>query len=235
MDFYMILSRYYDDLFPPNQKQIRFLMEHSPVQGKILDVGAGTGAYAAALAAKGAVVEALEIGSMVPYLMKTAEKKGFTALEMGMEQIHVLKTDSYGLITCIGNTLVHLESTNQVTAFLQKCKQLLLPGGQLIIQIVNYDRIIAKSQTELPVITVPDQQLTLNRSYVIGEESVQFITKLNAGEMQWVSETRLLALRQQDLAQCLKAAGFEAFYFYGDFEGAAWELSSPATVAVANS
>lgn len=102
MDFYAKLSRYYDDLFPSNPKQIAFLKAHMPTHGKILDIGAGTGGYAAALAAEGAVVEALEIGSMVPYLMETAEKEGFTALDMGMEEINDLEAKTYGLVTCIG-------------------------------------------------------------------------------------------------------------------------------------
>ncbi len=233
MDFYETLSRYYDDLFPANPRQIQFLKEQLPPQGKVLDIGAGTGGYAAAMAAEGAMVEALEIGSMVPYLMETAEKQGFTALDMGMEEINDLEARSYNLITCIGNTLVHLENKKQVTAFLQNCKRLLLPGGRLIIQIVNYDRILKNKQTELPVITVPERHLTLHRQYVLGQETVQFITKLSSGTEQWTSETTLLALKQPDLSQGLSEAGFKDVVFYGDFEKSPWNAQSPATIAVA--
>lgn len=232
MDFYATLSRYYDDLFPPNPKQVAFLKTHMPVHGKILDIGAGTGGYAAALAAEGAVVEALEIGSMVPYLMETAEKEGFTALDMGMEEINDLEAKTYGLVTCIGNTLVHLESREDVKAFLHNCKRLLLPGGCLILQIVNYDRILRHKQTELPLITVPDKHLTLVRRYVLSPESVQFMTELQCGAERWVSETRLLALKQVDLATSLESAGFKDIVFYGDFEKTPWNSESPATIAV---
>ncbi len=233
MDFYASLSRYYDVLFPPNPKQINFLAAHCPAQGKVLDIGAGTGGYAAALAAAGADVEALEIGAMVPYLQRTAAQKGFSAREMGMEQIRDLPEKSYNLVYCIGNTLVHLENAAQVTEFLKDCKRLLLPGGQLILQIVNYDRVIAGNQTELPVITVADPPLTLIRHYEIGNGSVQFTTRLSCGDEQWLSETRLLALKQAELAQCLHAADFKAVLFQGDFEGAPWNSASPATVVIA--
>lgn len=233
MDFYTMLSRYYDDLFPPNPLQIHFLKEQMPPLGKILDIGAGTGGYAAALAAEGAMVEALEIGPMLPYLMDTAEEKGFTALDMGMEEINDLEARSYNMILCIGNTLVHLESREQVTAFLQNCRRLLLPGGRLIIQIVNYDRILMNRQTELPVITVPDRHLNLRRHYVLGRESVRFITELSSGAEHWTSETTLLALKRQELEQSFAKAGFRDVAFYGDFQKAPWQVQSPATIAVA--
>lgn len=233
MDFYSILSRYYDDLFPPNPRQILFLTRRLPARGKVLDVGAGTGGYAAALAAKGAMVEALEIESMVPYLQKSAHKHGFTAWDMGMEQVQQLEAGSYGLVYCIGNTLVHLENQDQVTSFLRNCRRLLLPGGTLILQIVNYDRIFENNLTELPVIAVPDQQLTLIREYVIGNDTVQFITRLSQGNRQWVSEARLLALKQSELERCLSDAGFKDICFLGNFDGLPWETSSSATIAVA--
>lgn len=233
MDFYTTLSRYYDDLFPPNPRQILFLKEHAPNKGKILDIGAGTGGYAAAMAADGAVVEALEIDAMVPYLMETAEKEGFTALDMGMEEINDLEAKTYGLVTCIGNTLVHLEGLEEVAVFLNNCRRLLLPGGQLILQIVNYDRVYRQNQTELPVITVPERQLTLIRKYVLEHGWVRFTTHLSCGAEHWDSETRLLALKQADLARCLSDAGFKEVVFYGDFEKTPWDYKSPATIAVA--
>ncbi len=66
MDFYSMLSTYYDDLFPPGAAQRAFLSRHLPRSGRVLDIGAGTGGYAAHMAAGGVPVEALELGSMYP-------------------------------------------------------------------------------------------------------------------------------------------------------------------------
>ncbi len=230
MDFYTNLSRYYDDLFPPNPKQIRFLTDRKPLRGKALDIGAGTGGYSAALAEKGTAVEALEIGAMYPRLSNTAEKNGFKAMEMGMEEVGTLAPEAYGLIFCIGNTLVHLADREQVTAFLRDCRGLLMTGGELVIQIVNYDRVYKTNQTELPVIHVPERQLTLSRSYVMGEGKVTFITRLNTEGQQFASETELLAIKREELEECLGSAGFTEIRFYGDFEGAPWNADSPATI-----
>lgn len=233
MDFYATLSRFYDELFPPNPKQIQFLAQHVPTHGKALDIGAGTGGYAAALSQLGAEVEALEILSMVPYLQKTAEKNGFRALDMGMEDIHRLDAGAYGLVYCIGNTLVHLENLNQLKKFLGNCRNLLREDGQIILQIVNYNRVIETHQTQLPVIQVPHQQLSLERNYEITGDSVRFITKLTHAQEHQISETTLLALKQEDLAHGLEESGFKEVQFYGDFEYGPWSPSSPATVVVA--
>lgn len=127
---------------------------------------------------------------------------------------------------------MHLESGEDVTAFLHNCKRLLLPGGCLILQIVNYDRILRHKQTELPLITVPDKHLMLVRKYVLSPESVQFMTELQCDAEHWASETRLLALKQGDLEKSLGNAGFKDIKFYGDFEKNPWNTESPATIAV---
>ncbi len=178
-------------------------------------------------------MEALEIGSMYPKLQKTGETMGFGAREMGMEEISTLGSLVFNRIICIGNTLVHLGDIKGVTTFLSDCRNLLKPGGELILQIVNYDRIQKYHQTSLPQISLPDRKLILERSYIIGSESVQFITKLTVEGLEYVNETRLLALKRDVLLQGLAAAGFEQIELYGDFESARWNENSPATIVVA--
>lgn len=233
MDFYTHLSQYYDELFPSNPKQTRFLTERCSAGARVLDIGAGTGGYSAALSKTGAIVEALEIGAMYPKLQESGAAKGFVAREMGMEQIGELEPQAYSLMVCIGNTLVHLGDQGQVTDFLKACKNLLIPGGELILQIVNYDRVLKHRQTSLPRISLPDKGITLERSYILGYESVQFITKLTVQGREYVSETQLLALKLEGLLRCLEEAGFTKIHSFGDFESSPWNEDSPATVVVA--
>lgn len=233
MDFYSMLSIHYDDLFPPGAKQQAFLSRYLPRSGRVLDIGAGTGGYAAHMAASGAPVEALEIGSMYPLLAKRALERGFAALEMGMEDIAALEPEAYGLITCIGNTLVHLAGQAETAVFLKACRRLLQPEGVLILQIVNYDRVRLRGVTELPLITVPEKGLRLRRHYQLEEDAVRFRTQLESGEQCWCSETRLMALTRLQLCQLLEEAGFESYQVNGDFSEAPWTPDSPALVVTA--
>lgn len=234
MDFYEVLSRHYDVLFPPGAKQAAFLSDRLPKQGRVLDIGAGTGGYAAVMAEAGAVVEALEIGAMYPLLAARGEVCGFTAREMPMEGIAALEAAAYGMIVCIGNTLVHLTDLDETERFLKNCWRLMRPGARLILQIVNYDRILADRVLELPVISVPAQGLTLHRHYALGSGTVRFSTALRRGEDLWESETTLLALTQAQMCEALAAAGFETVQFFGDFTGIPWSAESPALIAVAD-
>lgn len=43
MTFYQMLTPYYDEIFPANEKQINFIVSYLQKGSSILDVGAGTG------------------------------------------------------------------------------------------------------------------------------------------------------------------------------------------------
>ncbi len=150
-----------------------------------------------------------------------------------MEDIGALEPQAYGLITCIGNTLVHLAGQAETADFLKACHSLLQDEGMLILQIVNYDRVRLRQVTELPPITVPDKGLRLRRYYRLEDETVHFSTELESGDRRWSSETRLLALTRQQLSRLLEEAGFERYQVYGDFSEAPWTPDSPALVVKA--
>lgn len=43
MTFYQVLSPYYNEIFPANEKQINFITSYLEKGHSVLDVGAGTG------------------------------------------------------------------------------------------------------------------------------------------------------------------------------------------------
>ena len=51
----------------------------------------------------------------------------------------------FDLIFCIGNSMVHLNDNEEILRFLRNCKKSLKVGGYLLLQIVNYDRILVKN------------------------------------------------------------------------------------------
>ncbi|MEH7087265.1 SAM-dependent methyltransferase, partial [Neobacillus drentensis] len=60
MTFYEALTPYYDQIFPANPKQLGFLSSLFAKDGRLLDVGAGTGNMAASLVEQGYTVLAAE-------------------------------------------------------------------------------------------------------------------------------------------------------------------------------
>lgn len=229
MDFYSRMSVHYDGLFPPGSAQKQFLSAEAETAGRILDVGAGTGGYALSLAADGRSVVALEIGSMFTRLEARCRGTSVECRQMDMRDIEGIGAESFGLIYCIGNTVVHLADRPEVASFLKSAYNSAAPGGRLVIQIVNYDRILEQGVTQLPVLK-SDTGAELIRRYRLGEDVVDFITELKDSDGVWHSETRLLALRKTELESAALEAGWRRLRFYGDFGRAPWDMDSPATI-----
>lgn len=233
MDFYTYLSKYYDVLFPPNPVQIDFLTSYIQANARILDIGAGTGGYAAAMTKLGARVDAAEIGAMYPLLYEKSLSSGFTAMDLGMEALGSLAPSQYDRIVCIGNTLPHLNSEAAVKQFFSEVAGLLVPKGIFIAQVVNFDKVGDSASVDLPLLSSEKDGLRLRRRYARSGEKIQFTTELDTGEGLKTATTELLPLRAETLQSLLLEAGFSAVRVYGDFKGAAWTEESPATVITA--
>ena len=59
---------------------------------------------------------------------------------------------SFDIVTCVGNTLVHLPADDAVLSVLHGIYRILRPGGTCILQILNYDYILDTPITSLPII-----------------------------------------------------------------------------------
>lgn len=230
MDFYEKLSQYYDVLFPPSLAQIEFLKTWVSAGEMVLDIGAGTGGYAAQIAKEGCFVDALEIGSMVPHLKQKAQEEQFNALELDMRHVEEVKK-TYDFIYCIGNTLVHLKDFEELLMVLKAFNKVLAKTGKLAIQIVNYDRIAMQNIRELPVIH--RENMILKRHYEIGKKGVLFRTELKVENQSWEAQTMLLLLKKRCIEELLLQAGFSKTTFYGNFEKLPWSEDSIATIAIA--
>jgi len=64
---------------------------------------------------------------------------------------------------CLGNTLVHLLSTDGINDFLRKVARVLDDGGLFIFQILNYKKILTRKTSELPLID--NDKITFERRY----------------------------------------------------------------------
>jgi len=100
-------------------------------------------------------------------------------------------------------------------------ERLLAEGGFLVLQIVNYDRIIKYNLDGLPTITNDEIGLEFTRKYRYKKESniIEFNTSLKIKngdcETEYNNSVELLPLKSGELAAALRNAGFSAFDFYG--------------------
>jgi glycine/sarcosine N-methyltransferase len=242
MSFYEVLSRYYDQIFPAAPAQVGFVADHVPQGGRILDVAAGTGNLAAALSARGYEVTALDVDqAMVGKMLEKQQEPGaprFETLLMDMRGLEGLPQEGYDAVLCVGNSLVHLNDLTEIADAVIRMYDRLKPGGTLILQNVNYDRILRDHVKELPLIERQLDGVTIGfrRFYELEEDGILFQGRLTlegaAGREEYENEVRLLPMQSDELLQITEQYGLPVPEMYGSYQGEAYTTGSTALVAV---
>jgi len=225
MGFYEEISKYYDNIFPIGDEQIRFLKEVLGTPPKsVLDVACGTGGYSLELAASGYDVTAVDLDAeMVNQLGVKVIKEGqsIKSLQANMLDLESKLTGKFNLAFCIGNSIVHLENIHQIKGFLSSTKKLMETDGSLVLQIINFDRILLKDVKSLPTIEDKKLGLSFNRNYSYDkqENTIYFKTKLSVDGKSFENEIPLYPLLQDELVEAVTDAGFKKIKLFGDFNG----------------
>jgi glycine/sarcosine N-methyltransferase len=233
LSFYHDLSTYYDQIFPLNQTAYTFISQYFHEGNSVLDMGAGTGNMAIALAEKGLNVTASEPEeTMAESIKKKAKSKGLllSVHTKAMEEIDTFHENFDGIL-CIGNTLPHLSDLEGLEKFLQKCYIKLKPKGIIILQQVNYDRVLSRNDFSFPAIEKED--FTFTRHYEKKDEHLLFTSRLTINEEATENTIPLYPVTSQQLISILKKIGFQMVDVYGNFKGESHSTESPALVTVA--
>lgn len=241
MNFYEVLSQHYDVIFPRGEKQSSFIKSYLKNGSNILDIGAGIGGYAEYFAELGHKVMAVDLDETMVEGMKHKVENGkikFDTMQLDMLDIDEFEDSSFDTIFCIGNTLAHLPDYDLVNQFFEKAYNCLKENGHIIVQIVNYDRVLKEKTAKFPAINREDHGLHFTREYeFITEKEVMFKGKLfvktENEETVFEVETELLAIRKDIILDSVKNLGFREVELFGNFEKAPYNIDSPAIILVA--
>ncbi|MFI8708698.1 class I SAM-dependent methyltransferase [Bacillus sp. NPDC077411] len=233
MTFYQTLTPYYDEIFPANEKQMNFIVSYLQKGSSILDVGAGTGNVSQALVEKGFAVTAMEPEKTLAAKIreKAAVYEGiFSVNTFGMQQIENVPGVFDG-IYCIGNTLVHLDNSKEIFNFICGSYEKLKANGKLIIQIVNYEKVLAENNFKFPVLK--KKHFSFKRNYTLEGEKVLFTATLNVDDKELSNSILLYPITKKQLLPMLKECGFRTVETFGNFKKEAYLPNGPALVLVA--
>jgi len=236
MKFYTSIASYYDEIFPykPPQKDFVESFKIHDCNAALLDVGCGTGGLVLNLADKfGTLIgidpdkEMLHLAQLKAMKFKadhrdSLEELGYWVFKQGgmLGISDEFASETFNTVLCLGNTLVHLSSLEEVSDFLKGAYEVLRPEGLLMIQIINYDRIIDQELKGLP--TIENEKIRFERFYLYDSspEFIDFQTKLFIKESGKEIENKipLLAMRPGQLRDLMIDTGFTALEEFGNFK-----------------
>lgn len=227
MPFYQSIAPHYEQIFPLSAAQVAFT-KHIAVQNHyqtLLDIGCAIGDFAAAMADTVSRVEGFDLdeGLLAQAQQRLAKLDAADRIRFqvgNMLHLDVLYPDTrFDLITCFGNTLVHLQAP-QVAHTLKQVRAHLAPGGMFVCQILNYDFIYETHLTALPLID--NDAIRFERFYHLdtpGEVGFETILTVKASGEVIHNRITLYPLHKQAFVDLLTAAGFGQIDLYRNYQG----------------
>jgi SAM-dependent methyltransferase len=218
MSFYAQFAAHYERVFPLREGTLAFLRRRLPSAGRVLDLGCGTGHYCGALAAAGLQA----VGIDLDLLMIEAARAAYPSAEfhvLDLRDVAALASP-FGGAYCIGNVLPHLRPAD-VDDLLRSLRAVLSSGAPLIIQTVNFDRLLPLREPH----QFPDLDagggLVFRRRYLQADGgAVRFVTELREDDrVLFTGEETLWPWHAADLIAAGAAAGLEPVEHCGDFAG----------------
>ncbi len=223
-DFYDRLATDYDQM---TDFEGRFVRERSAFKALVdnhsiataLDAGCGTGFHSVLLARLGVAVTAVDLsGAMVERLRRHAAEENLTikVLQSSFQELPRRISTSFDAVFCMGNTLVHLLTGHELRMALNDFCALLNPGGLLVLQLLNFERILEQRPHILSTRTTGATIYT--RSYEYEDPLVRFnIARSREGSehADEIITTTLRPILWKELFVMLGDAGFENIMGFG--------------------
>lgn len=233
MGFYEELSRYYDQVFPVEAADMEYINKALQGAGRVLDIGCGTGNKTVLLAAKGRTVLGIDSD---PAMIARADAdnvvQGVSYEVLDMRDLGArFHKDAFDGVVCLGNTLAHLDGLAAISGLVEEVARILEKDGVVVLQILNYDRILDQNIRALPVLE--GKNVRFERYYEPEGPRLHFRTRLSvkASGEHFGNDVLLYPLRRGELDAMLLASGFSGVEWYGGFRGEPYDgVSLPALV-----
>ena len=187
------------------------------------DLGCGSGADSIALVSSGLKVTAFDPSiEMLEVAKKNAEraKMNVTFYNQSIDSISEDFDNQFDLVVSLGNTFANIDREQLINSLL-RCKQMLKPKGTLLIQVLNYEKILNEKQ-RIVNITEGVNKFFIRFYDFIGAEITFNILKFNKekpSEHKLIS-TRLFPHTQNDFNSVLKKLELSKVEYFSDFQRA---------------
>lgn len=227
MKFIKNLVEYYDELFPVLEPQKALYSEFCSLYSKplhFLRVCCGSGLFESYLARQGHDVTGLET---CEELLRTANlRRRNQLMSIRFFQMHpadmvrFLGKHFYSVISILNSRILFLGGRQEISAFFSDCHKLLVPGGILVIQAVNFENREHEKMIQLPVKESMRARL-FSEVVAVSRQERRISMNLETGSgkvMPVVKDLPVYPLLPCEIEEFAESAGFQSAEFYADYD-----------------
>ena len=204
----------------------------------LLDLGCGTGEHTRFLQTRGHRMTGVDAS---PYQLRAAREAPPAAdglpparfVEGDLAALADLVEPGFGGALCLGNTLPHLADGATLDRFLAGLASRLTPGAPVLLQLLNYDRILDRGERNFPVTLRPGEagETVFLRLMTPQADGTVIFTpatlRYRPGaepplELLVAREVRLRGWRRAELEAAVTRAGFAVREILGGMTGEPW-------------
>jgi len=242
MDLYEHIAGDYDEVTgaagrqKPAEEFLAELRRRHPYD-RVLDVACGNGLHAMILARAGVSVTGADIsGPMLDQARRRAAEAGLSVqwVHAPMQEIAGHVEGPFDAILCLGNSLPHLLADGLLAQTLAGLARLLAPGGAVVLQLLNYARILA-GRERIVGVTRRD-----NVEYVRFYDFPGDLVRFNVLKLTWtagrcehdLADTLLRPYTPQEITEACRAAGLGRVECYAGLNFAPFDERQSDTLMV---
>lgn len=226
------------------EQQLRTLGD-DPSQIRVMDTACGTGHHAIALANLGYEVSGSDLfPEMVSLADANAKAAGarvtFRTAGFGSIRESFKQPGEFDAVLCLGNSMPHVASMSDLERALQDFQQLLRPGGLILLQMRNFDKVMGEKNRWMEPQSVKDgsvEWLFLRFYDFEADGKIQFNIlslhrKANAPWHTQLTSTHLLPFFSEQLKVELGLLGFKDIRMYGNLAADPYTTNSSGDMVV---
>ncbi len=232
---YDVIAENYSEIFPLDSNRVEFIRTICKDKLKrILDVGCATGDLSIALDQYGYEITGIDINKKMISIAiaKKEDNSDNSKIEFYTKNmLNINELSVFDCILCLGNTLPHLNSLNQVQLFFNMVFEKLSKNSCFIFQILNYDKIMSQKSINFNLIETDSFQFK-REYYFNDDDTVKFIIRFTDHKNKEIYSdfNILLPLYQEQLKLMLDIAGFSNLKIYSNYDRAKSDLNEYFTV-----
>lgn len=211
--FYTRFSDVYDEIFPLKNDKLNFLTEFIQDKESVLDIGTATGSFLQLAQEHQLNAQGFDLDAR---MVSLAQEKNLNVWQMDMNDLNTI-TDNFDLITCLGNTLAHLDNLEDLDKFMKENYRILNNQGELLIQVVNFNKTLKDDVHKLPTLYNDSKTISLEREYKKNDYKLHFNNVLTIAKSQYNSTVDLYPFTSHQIRKAALKHNFKILSEYGDY------------------